>query len=151
MPNNHNRREIRVAERPDERSVSVSETSLRFSGPLPHPDILQAYESVGAGFAERIVTMAESQSEHRKKLEKEVVKSDTLRATLGLVFAFLIVVLSILSAVYLAIHDKTAAALAIAGGSLFSVVGAFIYQKSERSGNTPETSESSEKEESPRS
>lgn len=40
-----------------------------FSGPIPPPNILAQYEQLKAGLAERIVIMAESQSQHRKEME----------------------------------------------------------------------------------
>ena len=44
--------------------------SESFSGPIPPPTILEGYERIHAGLADRIMKMAESQSEHRKILER---------------------------------------------------------------------------------
>ena len=41
----------------------------QFSGLLPHPKILQEYEQVYPGAANRIIKMAEDQSQHRQKIE----------------------------------------------------------------------------------
>lgn len=41
----------------------------KFSGPLPHPDILAKYEEVYPGAASKIFQMAEEQAEHRRKME----------------------------------------------------------------------------------
>jgi len=47
-----------------------------FSGPLPPPSVLSQYNQVVPGAAERIIAMAESQSEHRQQLENKVIESD---------------------------------------------------------------------------
>ena len=41
-----------------------------FAGPLPSPDILQSYENAFPGSAERIISMAEAQSDHRRAMER---------------------------------------------------------------------------------
>ena len=47
--------------------VRVSET---YSGPLPHPAILQQYEAIQPGFAERLLRMAEREQDHQHEMEK---------------------------------------------------------------------------------
>ena len=43
-----------------------------FSGPIPPPSIIEGYERGLPGSADRIITMAEKQSEHRQR--KEIVR-----------------------------------------------------------------------------
>ncbi len=125
----HNNHSIKLEKRKDENMVVAEERTMQFSGPLPHPDILEKYEQLLPGVADRIVRMAESQSEHRKLIEVKVIYSDTMRATLGICFAFTIVITSILVGTYLIMHDKTTGGLLIPTGALVTIVGAFIYQK----------------------
>ena len=47
--------------------------STSFSGPLPHPEILERYNSAVPGGAERIIAMAEKQSDHRMRLESSAL------------------------------------------------------------------------------
>ena len=54
------------------RSVARVET---FQGPIPPPSVLEAYEKILPGAAERILKMAENQSTHRQEIEKIVVRS----------------------------------------------------------------------------
>ena len=54
--------------------------STSFSGPLPHPDMLRKFDDVVPGAAERIIKMAEDQSNHRKDLERKVIESDIARS-----------------------------------------------------------------------
>jgi uncharacterized membrane protein len=46
-----------------------------FSGPLPPPEILEKYNAIEPGLADRIMRMAESQAQHRQHLERTVVES----------------------------------------------------------------------------
>ena len=57
------------------RTLVGVETSLSWSGPLPPPKVLEAYDRLVPGAAERIMKMAEQQSEHRRGLEKTVVEA----------------------------------------------------------------------------
>ncbi len=53
-------------------------------GPLPHPAILQGYEDVLPGAAERIIALAEKQSAHRMGIESQVVTHESWRSWAGL-------------------------------------------------------------------
>ncbi len=48
---------------------STQVQTLAFSGPIPHPGLLAKYEELQTGLAERIITMAEEQSKHRREME----------------------------------------------------------------------------------
>ena len=43
-----------------------------FSGPIPPPNIIEGYEKIVPGSADRIISMAERQSEHRQKMEQKM-------------------------------------------------------------------------------
>jgi hypothetical protein len=55
------------------REIIGLEVSGSFSGPLPPPAILKAYDLVEPGLASRITGLAERQAVHRMALEKAVV------------------------------------------------------------------------------
>lgn len=66
---------------PKERAaiINVFETAIKqesFSGPIPHPDLLQGYENIQAGFAERVFRMAEKEQEHRFACDKQQIECD---------------------------------------------------------------------------
>ena len=48
----------------------------RHEGPIPPPGYLQEYEDIAPGFADRIISMAESETSHRHKIENKVVDTD---------------------------------------------------------------------------
>lgn len=73
-------------------SIMVSE---HFSGPLPHPRHLSAYETISPGSAERIIGMAEKQQEHHMSMDRKVLGAEILDRKLGMwlgaiAFVFLI-------------------------------------------------------------
>src|SRR5690349_10580998 len=71
--------------------TSVHHESI-FLGPLPPPEALAQYERVLPGAADRIMTMAEKQADHRQKLERRVVGSNTFNERLGMILAFIVVI-----------------------------------------------------------
>ncbi|MGH9092334.1 MAG: DUF2335 domain-containing protein [Acidimicrobiales bacterium] len=79
---------------PDALTVTMAAVSASaYSGPLPSPDHLRGYEEVLPGAADRILAMAEKQSDHRQEIEKDAVKGGTRRSWYGLWLGFFISVL----------------------------------------------------------
>ena len=50
-------------------TMVMTSAEVEFSGPLPPPAVLQGYEDIVLGAANRILEMAERQSKHRQQLE----------------------------------------------------------------------------------
>lgn len=46
----------------------------QFSGPLPPPEILQQYDQVISGAAERILAMAEKDAKHQQEIENSAIQ-----------------------------------------------------------------------------
>lgn len=61
-----------------------------FSGPIPPPSIIKGYEEVVPGSADRIIKMAEKQSEHRQQMEEIMIKTEARDSLLGILFAFVL-------------------------------------------------------------
>lgn len=72
-----------------------------YSGPLPHPSILDRYEQTLPGAADRIIKMAENQSAHRQEIERKVVSSNINNEKLGMHFAFIITSIIVVASVFL--------------------------------------------------
>ena len=72
------------------RKVVVQAIKEEFSGPIPHPDIIEKYERILPGSADRIITMAEKQAAHRQSMEKKMIESESRDGLLGIIFAFLL-------------------------------------------------------------
>ena len=102
-----------------------------FSGPLPSPETLQSYNLILPGLADRIVRMAEGQSGHRQKLESLVIWFDGIRATLGVIFGFLIAITGIGAGTWLIYSGFNIYGLVSLFAPLAVIVGAFVYRKRE--------------------
>ena len=121
-------------------SVKTAIKRESFSGPIPHPEILRGYESIKAGFAERIVSMAEREQEHRFKCDNhqfecnqkiiENVASDSRR---GQYFALIISILFLGASMTLAILGHETVAAIFGGGTLSAIVAAFIIGRKDNS------------------
>jgi len=111
----------------DTRTTQIAVTAERFAGPLPHPEILEQYDKIVPGLAERIVKMAESQAHHRQGLERTVVLSNTRNERRGQVFGFIISMLVIGGSIYLIDSGKSVEGVTGIVVNLVSLVGIFIY------------------------
>lgn len=104
--------------------------SASYSGPLPHPDILAGYENVLHGAAERIISMAEKEQEHRFSVDEHCLKTDSRDSLLGIMFAFLLGLSALVAGVALSVKvpNKTGiivgALLGVSG--IGSIVATFI-------------------------
>lgn len=119
---------------PEQRAIIIHyihQTQLKqsFTGPLPHPDILQGYENVQDGFAERIFKMAEEQQAHRIKCEDKIVRSTAAQSVRGQWFGFLIAILCLAASVALGFYNHEVLAGVIGGTTIISLVAVFITNK----------------------
>lgn len=72
-----------------------------FNGPIPHPETLKGYEEVLKGSADRIISMAEKEQQHRFDCENKIISEETARVKRGQQFGcFLITLLIVASAVF---------------------------------------------------
>lgn len=89
------------------------EVAAAFRGPLPPPDMLRVYEEALPGLAERIVTEAETESAHRRRMEETELAADIGLARRGQTGAWLIGFAFLVAAVVLAVTGN-----ALIGGVL---------------------------------
>lgn len=57
-------------------SQQVVHVTEQFSGPLPPPDVLERYNQVTPEAANRIITMAEQETGHRRNMEQIIVSNE---------------------------------------------------------------------------
>lgn len=133
---------IRRERQPEQRSSGPSQSQITqfslemqaelFSGPLPPPDLLIAYENVHPGLADRIVKMAEQQAIHRQGLETHMIRHDTGRSKQGLYAGvWLATLLMVLSSV-LILQGQSLQGSIFAGGTALTLVGTFLYEARQR-------------------
>jgi len=117
--------------------ITATTTATSFEGPIPPPQVLQQYNSIVANAAERIIRMAEKQSDHRMDLEKRVVYSNVRKSYVGMGLATIIALYGLYIAKEIAINGNPATAGIIAALDIGGLISIAIYnvqaQKSERS------------------
>lgn len=109
----------------DQDRLSIA-ASASWSGPLPPPGALQAYEDTLPGAAERIFANSEAESEHRRSLEREASRRDSFRSYVGMAAGYCVAMLLILIA-WVAIREGHPwPGATILTGGLAAVVSVFV-------------------------
>ncbi|MBU7579816.1 MAG: DUF2335 domain-containing protein [Porphyrobacter sp.] len=113
-----------------ERVIAMSLTKIH-SGPLPAPDDLAHYEAISPGAAERIISMAEANMNHRHAMERTIVQSEYGLRSRGqwLALAALVAMLGVIAFTFWIGHPVEAAILG--GGTLATVTGLFLARDKE--------------------
>jgi uncharacterized membrane protein len=125
---NRNNNQIVQQQQPNSGFATVTQ-SVSFSGPLPHPSLLEKYNEVIPNGAERIMAMAERQSAHREALETKVVDSNIKNQARGTLFAFILSLVSILGGFWLIAHGQSPYGIATIITALATLAGVFVYNK----------------------
>ena len=98
-----------------------------YSGPIPPANQLSQYEQVLPGAADRIITMAEKQSQHRQEIEKVSIRTNARNSTLGVWFGFILGILTIAGGVFLAYNGRELSGSLIGSAGLIGLVSVFVY------------------------
>lgn len=103
----------------------ISATS--YQGPLPPPELFAQYEQILPGAADRILSMAERQSQHRQTKELKQVNAESRDSLLGIISAFIISIITIISGVYVIMNGHAVSGTILGTTGLVSLVSVFIY------------------------
>lgn len=97
-----------------------------FSGPMPHPTVLEGYERLVPGAAERILVMAESDAKHQRELEISALRAAEGEVKRGQFFGFGIGVTALGAAVMALWMGSPTVAGIIGGTTVVGLVSVFI-------------------------
>jgi uncharacterized membrane protein len=125
--------------KPDKKQISnlsVRHTQA-YQGPIPDPDSLARYEQIQPGFAERIMRMAEEEAIHRRSNENKIIKDSVRMGMIGVVFAFLSVVIFAGIVVFAILEGSSIAALGAVITSICSLAGVFVFFRNRAKKATP--------------
>ena len=103
-----------------------------FSGPLPHPEHLAAYERIMPGAAESIFQAFAAEGEHRRATESKAVDSSIRLASRGQIFAFVIGMTALIGGIGLMAFDKSIAGAATSLSALAALAGVFVWSKRQK-------------------
>jgi uncharacterized membrane protein len=105
----------------------IEATFQHYQGPLPSPDILASFEQIVPGIAKSICNNFLEESQHRRAIEKDYMTNENRNSRLGVIFGFTLGMTGLVGGVIVAIYSNPASGAIIAGGSLASLVGVFVY------------------------
>jgi len=108
----------------------LTAVATSFSGPLPPPQILEGYERIQSGAADRIIKMAEAQAGHRQGLEKDIIKSNINNERTGMWLAFVLTLILLVGGGYLIEKGKDVAGYLAVFIPVIFHAGNYIYNKS---------------------
>ncbi|MFM8474150.1 MAG: DUF2335 domain-containing protein [Candidatus Kapaibacterium sp.] len=97
----------------------------QWQGPLPPPAVLQQYDTVIEGLAERLVSTMEREQSHRHAMERTMLETHTSMYKRGQFIAAFIALASIASGLLLGIQGHTTIAIAF----ITSGIGAMITKR----------------------
>jgi uncharacterized membrane protein len=125
--------EIVPAPKKKEAARAVREVIASFQGPLPHPSILQRYDEISQGAADRIIMMAEREQVHRHSWEKRALNADVMYSMMGMLAGWTTAIAIAIGAVIAAAYGQTAVGLALAGVSATGMVWKLVQGRSQQS------------------
>jgi uncharacterized membrane protein len=70
-----------------------------YSGPIPAPEVLQRYDHIVPGAADRIMRWTESQTRHRHELEREQSEAEIRQRDRGQHYALIIAIAALIASV----------------------------------------------------
>lgn len=114
------------------KKIKTSLSASSFRGPIPPPQLLAEYNKVIPNAAERILTMAESQQNHRQYMEKSVIDADSRQSDRGLILGFVVVMVLGIGGIILIANGHSVEGLAGVLLPISTLAGVFIYAQRSR-------------------
>lgn len=109
-----------------------------YQGIIPHPSMVEDYERIMKGAANRIFVMTEKEQESRHKLGRWNLLLFHAGRLLGLLFAFLVAILTIGGGIFLLYFDKSITGMVTMLAGIASLVGVFIAREHRKKGKDKE-------------
>ena len=104
----------------------VHQSSASFEGPMPTPAILEGYERLVPGAAERILAMAESDTKHQHAIEFSALRAAEGEVKRGQIFAFIIGLAALLASMFALYMGSSVVAGIIGGTTVVGLVSVFV-------------------------
>lgn len=110
-----------------EGSTKLLMQKASFSGPLPPPSILGEYNNVLEGSAERIMSLAEKEQQHRHYIEKKALNGHINLDRRGQYLGFSVATFALGCATFLIANGYVISGTIIGSLDIVALVGAFVY------------------------
>ena len=119
-------------------STMIAMEQRSYSGPLPAPEDFEAYEKVLPGATDRIMSMAEKSLDSRVNNEKAIIDARIKQGVRGQIYGFILALVFIGVATFLALQGHDVLAGIIAGGDIVSLAVIFVLNREPRKKNEEE-------------
>ncbi len=114
------------APQPQTPAVAKAKVTAQFSGPIPPPALLQQYDAVVPGAAQRILAMAEEDARHLQQMERIALTGEQNEARRGQIFGIVATLSALATAVIALILGHDTAAIAIGSTTIVSLATIFV-------------------------
>jgi len=116
------------------RAISMMVSSSH-SGPLPRPEDLEKYNGIIPNGADRIMSMAEKQSQHRLEIEKSVIAANNRESGTGQWMGFILGVLCLSASVFLGLNGQPWLGGILGGSTIIGLATVFVLGKKAQHSN----------------
>lgn len=112
---------------PEKREVILAAIKQEsYSGPLPHPQYYEGYEKVLPGSANRILTMTETQVQHRVNIEGQIVKRTLTQKSWGMAIGGILTIIILAAVVFLGLNGHDVLTGTIGTTTIIGVIVVFV-------------------------
>lgn len=101
-------------------------TARQFSGPLPAPEILERYNVISPGAADRIIAMAEDNNRHFQSMDKMFMSATYQERAKGQLFGLIIGLASLATCAYGFSTGHAEEAAWLGGTTIIGLVSVFV-------------------------
>lgn len=101
-------------------------THQQFSGPLPPPEVMDRYNQIIPGAAERILAMAEQDAIHQREIENAAITFKAEEVKRGQQYGFGIGVFAFTTCIVAILLGLEKAAIVIGGTTVIGLVSVFV-------------------------
>lgn len=101
--------------------------AVEFSGPIPPAHMLEDYERVCPGAADRILGMAEREQIHAHAMDRRAARYPAIIEVIGLIGGLTVALLAIAASVYCILSGYAWAGVGLFGTTTVAVVGKIIH------------------------
>lgn len=115
---------------PSGRIIHAQQTTV-YKGQLPPPDMLEKFEAIQPGFTDRLFKMVEDESQFKREQDRRMLNSFKMSTILGIVFAFLSVLIVSAVAVYAIYSGFGGAGASIMATCIVVLLSLFYREESE--------------------
>lgn len=115
-----------VAEQKNSNNQIARLTHQQFSGPIPPPSILEDYDRIIPGAANRILEMAEKDSLHQRKMEETALTEAIRESKRGQHYGLVVALSAFGTAIFAILNGAYTCAAIIAGTTVVALVSVFV-------------------------